>query len=78
MDVDHQGLLAEAEAMAGEIVDLRRDIHRHPELGLDNPRTQQLIIDALTPLGYEITTGTDITSVVATLSGDEPGPTHSR
>ena len=75
MDVDQHGLLAEAEALAGEIVDLRRDIHRHPELGLDNPRTQQLIIDALTPLGYEITTGTDITSVVATLSGDEPGPT---
>jgi amidohydrolase len=75
MPVDHEVLMAEAQALSTDMIELRRDIHRHPELGLHNPRTQGLIIDALTPLGYEITTGSDISSVVATLTGSEPGPT---
>ena len=75
MRVAHEVLMAEAQALSTDMIDLRRDIHRHPELGLDNPRTQGLIIDALAPLGYEITTGSDISSVIATMSGPEPGPT---
>jgi len=73
--VDRRELLDEAKALAEGMVTLRRDIHRQPELGLDNPRTQERIVAELEPLGYEITTGTDITSVVATLHGDQPGPT---
>lgn len=73
--VDRRELLDEAKALAERLVTLRRDIHRQPELGLDNPRTQERIVAELEPLGYEITTGTDITSVVATLHGDQPGPT---
>ena len=34
--------------MLPDAIDLRREIHRHPELGLDNPDTQRRILDAFT------------------------------
>ncbi len=39
-------LLSEAPALAPEVVELRRSIHRRPELGLDNPETQGRILEA--------------------------------
>ena len=68
-------LRAEAEALTPLMVELRRDLHRHPELGTENPRTQQRIVEALEPLGLDVTTGRAISSVVATLQGGRPGPT---
>lgn len=61
--------------MLPDAVDLRREIHRHPELGLDNPDTQRRILDALSGLGLEIRTGAGLSSVVADLVGALPGPT---
>jgi amidohydrolase len=57
------------------MIDLRRRIHRHPELGLDLPRTQQTVLDALAGLPLHIETGTTSTSVTATLDGARSGPT---
>ncbi len=37
------------------MIELRRRIHRHPELGLDTPETQKLIEDALDSLGIQHT-----------------------
>ena len=68
-------LLDEARALLDDTVDLRRRIHRHPEIGLTLPRTQQVVLDALAPLGLAIRTGSRTTSVVATLEGAHPGPT---
>jgi cellulose biosynthesis protein BcsQ len=42
-----EDLLAEARSIAPDVVELRRRIHRRPELGLRNPETQQRIVDAL-------------------------------
>jgi hippurate hydrolase len=67
-------LLTEARALGPEVVELRRSIHRRPELGLDNPETQGRIVDALTPLDLDVRTGTGLSSVVATLEGSRPGP----
>ena len=61
--------------MLPDAIDLRREIHRHPELGIDNPDTQRRILEALAGLGLELTTGTGISSVVADLVGARPGPT---
>lgn len=66
------------DAAAGiqpDIVELRRAIHRDPEVGLDLPRTQALVLEALTGLGLDISTGTTSTSVVADLDTGKPGPT---
>ncbi|PXY32669.1 M20 metallopeptidase family protein [Prauserella muralis] len=68
------GLLAEARALQPSTVALRRELHRHPELGLELPRTRQSILRALSGLPLEITTGTSTTSVTAVLRGGRPGP----
>ncbi|MEB7504421.1 M20 family metallopeptidase [Arthrobacter koreensis] len=65
---------AEGQDLLPELVSLRRDIHRHPEVGLHLPRTQEKILDALDGLGLEITTGKALSSVTAVLRGGEDGP----
>jgi amidohydrolase len=68
-------LLDEARGVLDETIELRRRIHRHPEIGLTLPRTQQVVLEALAPLGLDVRTGSRTTSVVATLDGARPGPT---
>ncbi|WP_283135971.1 M20 metallopeptidase family protein [Rhizohabitans arisaemae] len=69
------GLLEDAGERLAEAVALRRRIHRHPELGLHLPATQQAVLDALDGLPLSITPGRGVSSVVAVLDGDLPGPT---
>ena len=52
---------------APEFISLRRDLHRHPELGLAEARTSQLIADRLQAWGYEVHRGLATTGVVGTL-----------
>jgi len=66
---------ADAQMILPELVELRRALHADPELGLDLPRTQQKVLDALQGLPLDITTGTRTSSVTAVLRGDLPGPT---
>ncbi len=68
-------LLAAARSELPATVELRRDIHRHPELGNHLPRTQGVVLDALAPLGLDVRTGDALTSVVATLDTGRPGGT---
>jgi len=70
-----QQLLDAADAVLPDTVALRRRIHAEPELGLELPRTQAAILDALDGLGLDLTTGASVSSVVADLRGAEPGPT---
>lgn len=65
----------EALSLTTELRDLRRELHRNPELGLELPYTQKMILDALEGLPLEITTGQGLNSVVAVLRGGKPGPT---
>jgi amidohydrolase len=69
-----QELRAEADHALADGVELRRRIHRRPELGLDLPETQAAVLDALHGLPLDLATGTSSTSVVAVLHGAEPGP----
>jgi hippurate hydrolase len=64
----------DAQEMAGELVDLRRRLHRHPEIGLELPKTQQSVLEALDGLDLEISTGESVSSVTAVLRGSEGGP----
>ena len=52
-----------------DLVRLRRELHRIPEVGLDVPRTQERVLAALDGLPLEISTGTATTSVTAVLRG---------
>ena len=73
--LDAGALLDQAGALLDDVVALRRDLHRRPELGLDLPRTQARVLDALDGLPLTVTTGEGLSSIVADLDGDEPGPT---
>jgi amidohydrolase len=64
----------EASKLAGEIAELRHAIHREPEIGLDLPKTQAKVLDALDGLPLEISTGRALSSVTAVLRGGRPGP----
>jgi amidohydrolase len=68
-------ILAEGQGQLEQAVQLRRRIHTQPEIGLDLPRTQEAILEALDGLGLQLTTGTGTTSVVGVLDGGRPGPT---
>jgi hypothetical protein len=59
----------EACSMQGDLVELRRTLHREPEIGLDLPRTQERVLEALSSLRLEIDVGKSTTSVTAVLRG---------
>ncbi|MEK1933548.1 MAG: amidohydrolase, partial [Pararhizobium sp.] len=50
-----------------EIVALRHDLHRYPELAFQERRTSKLIASHLSSWGYEVTAGIAETGLVATL-----------
>ena len=68
-------ILSEARALLDDAIQLRRRLHRHPEIGLTLPRTQAVVLEALDALGLETRTGQRTTSVLARLTGGKPGPT---
>src|SRR5918995_2860427 len=71
-----EGLQTEVEENLGEqIIALRRDIHREPELGFDTERTAQKVLAALDGLPLDIETGVARNGIVATLGGERDGPT---
>ncbi len=63
-----------AEALASEMIERRRDFHRHPELGFQEVRTAGVVARVLTDLGLEVRTGVGKTGVIGLLEGERPGP----
>ncbi|VVO02679.1 amidohydrolase [Pseudomonas fluorescens] len=64
-----------AAAVEQKLIEWRRDIHQHPELGDQETRTAKLVADHLRKLGLEVHTGIARTGVVGILDGGKPGPT---
>ncbi|HYJ79536.1 MAG TPA: amidohydrolase, partial [Longimicrobiaceae bacterium] len=64
----------EADKRREELVALRRDFHRHPELSFQEQRTAQIIAERLQAAGLEVRTVAG-TGVVGLLRGDLPGKT---
>lgn len=61
--------------MAEGVVEMRRDLHRNPELGFEEHRTADMAARELSALGFEVTQGVAKTGVVGLLRGARPGPT---
>jgi amidohydrolase len=57
----------------GPMVELRHDLHAHPELSFQEHRTTQVIRDRLVELGWELASCPTETGAVATLRGARPG-----
>ena len=69
--------LDRARTIGDELVALRRDVHRQPELDRHLPLTQARVLAALEGLDLEVTTGKALSSVTAVLRGgahDGTGP----
>src|SRR3954470_16754569 len=62
-------------SIEGKLIDWRRDIHQHPELGDQEARTSRLVAEHLRGLGLEVRTGVARTGVVGILKGGKPGRT---
>lgn len=67
-------LFEDAQKLSPNLIELRHELHKHPEIGVDLPITQQVVLKGLEGLGLEIHLGDSISSVTAVLRGDAPGP----
>jgi hippurate hydrolase len=76
MPISAADLLSAAYNDADRTIDLRRRLHRQPEIGLRLPQTQATVLEAFDELPIEVTTGTAVSSVVGVLRGARPGPTY--
>jgi amidohydrolase len=62
---------ARIDELQPRVVEVRRDLHRHPELGFEEVRTSGLVAEALGCLGgLSIRTGVARTGIVARLRGE--------
>ena len=64
----------EIQALQPQIVDWRRRLHQRPELGFREQMTAEFIAQKLQEWAVEHQTGIAQTGVVATISGNRPGP----
>lgn len=67
-------LKTEAYALKDQLIEWRRDFHRHPELGFREVRTSGIVAKHLSDLGMEVQTGIGQTGVIGILDGARPGP----
>jgi amidohydrolase len=65
--------LDDAQALFEYTRELRRDFHKHPEIGFKELRTANIVAKELSNLGLEVKTGIGQTGVVALVEGREPG-----
>lgn len=70
-----ESILDKSEKIKDELIKIRRDIHSHPEIGLQEKRTSKIVSEKLRELGLKVETNIGVTGVVGTLEGKKPGKT---
>ena len=68
---DLPGLLQ--DVATDEMIDIRHDLHAHPELAFQEFRTTRIIRDRLTALGWDLAACPTVTGAVAVMKGTRPG-----
>lgn len=68
-------ILKLAEEASPKLVEIRRDLHEHPELGFEEVRTAEIVAGILESLGIEVQRGVSKTGVVGLIRGKHPGKT---
>jgi amidohydrolase len=64
-----------SEADVREMIEMRRDLHAHPETAFEERRTSGIVAERLRALGLDVRTGVGRTGVLATVVGAKPGKT---
>jgi hippurate hydrolase len=68
-----EGLFSGVDSILGDVEELYKDVHRHPELSMQEERTARIAADRLRSAGFAVTTGVGKTGVVGLLeNGDGP------
>ena len=70
----HQPFTEKIESVRADLIELRHDLHRHPEVSGKEERTAGLVAKRLRALGFEVETGVGGHGVVGVLRGGKPGP----
>lgn len=65
----------EAGMLQKELVEIRRQIHRNPELGFEEWETAGLVHSKLSGLGLQVKGGIAKTGIAAVLKGNDSWPT---
>lgn len=65
----------DCKALQNDLVSMRRELHKIPELGLDLPKTRAYVIAKLDEYGIPYTLSEKDSSIIATLKGGKPGKT---
>ena len=65
----------EAARLEPRLIELRRDIHSHPELAFEEVRTAGIVAAELARMGISHRTGVGRTGVLGVIEGGRPGPT---
>jgi amidohydrolase len=65
-------MLKRAHAIQDQLVAWRRDFHANPELGFQEERTADQVVETLKPMGYRIRTGVGRTGVLAEIGQGHP------
>ena len=65
----------EIKPMKDWLLEIRRTIHQHPELGFEEVETSRLVSEWLEIFGYQVKKGLAKTGVVGILEGKRPGKT---
>ena len=67
-------LLEQARAIEPELIDIRRDLHQHPEVAWEEVRTGQRTADFCERLGLRVIRNAAKTGTVAVLNAEKAGP----
>lgn len=68
-------ILKRIEELEEEVISLRRDFHKHPEMGFKEFRTAEIVAEYLRECGLEVEEKVAKTGVVGLLNGKEDGKT---
>jgi amidohydrolase len=72
--LDYSAFTKKARSLKDDTIALRRDFHRHPELGFEEKRTAKIVADAMNGLGLQVRTEVAQTGVIALMEGARSGP----
>ncbi len=73
--MDNVTLLEDTRQMLPQLIELRRALHRIPEVGNDLPETRAAVLEALEGLPLTIHLHETTSGIAAVLEGGRPGPT---
>ena len=68
-------IIEKSKEIKETLINIRRDIHKHPEIGLHEVRTAEVVAKILEEHGINVKTHIGVTGVLGVLEGKYPGKT---